>query len=283
MVLNEPLVFTGAGYFAGLHAPGRRGINNFLPAAHHAALCQSIGFRIIKNLQPDAMVGTTFSCSLISPYSYREKDVLAAKRIDALLNRMFIEPSLGMGYPIDSLPVLGKMKNWFKPGDEQLLRADFDFIGIQVYTREVVANSYFTPYVRAKVIGASSRKVHHTKMDWEVYPPAIYEMIKQFSAYEGVKKIFVTENGASFHDELILGRVDDLNRIHYLKKHIDKLHEASVDFHKIKGYFVWSLTDNFEWSEGYDQRFGLVYIDYKTQERIIKNSGYWYRKFLLDN
>jgi beta-glucosidase len=280
MVLNEPLVFTGAGYFAGIHAPGKKHLKNFLPAAHHAALCQALGYRVIKEIQPNSHVGTTFSCSHITPYSIKEKDLKAAHRMDALLNRLFIEPSLGLGYPIESLPVLNKMKRYMNPGDEALLKADFDFIGIQIYTREVVANSFFTPYVKAKIVPVNERRVHHTKMSWEVYPASIYEIIKKVSVYKGVKKIIVTENGASFNDEVFLGRVQDLDRIHFLEKYLEQVHKAFLENHKIEGYFVWSLTDNFEWAEGYEQRFGLVYIDYDSKERIIKNSGFWYREFL---
>ncbi|OYU96613.1 MAG: beta-glucosidase [Bacteroidetes bacterium B1(2017)] len=280
MVLNEPLVFTGAGYFAGFHAPGKKGLSNFLPAVHHACLCMSIGYRTIKELYPDANVGTTLSSSLITPYSTKGSDLMASKRMDALVNRLFIEPILGLGYPIETLPILNKINKWVMPGDMELIKTNFDFIGLQVYTREVVTSSIFTPYLRAKIVMASERKVHHTKMDWEVYPASIYESIKNFSAYEGVQKIIITENGASFEDEVILGRVEDIQRIHYLEKHIEQVYKAYSENHKIAGYFVWSLTDNFEWAEGYHQRFGLIYIDYLTQERIIKNSAFWYRDFL---
>jgi beta-glucosidase len=280
MVLNEPLVFTGAGYFYGVHAPGKKHLRNFLPAAHHAALCQALGFRVIKEIQPKAIVGTTFSCSYITPQSMREKDLKAAERMDALLNRLFLEPSLGLGYPIKSLPILNRIKKYMEPGDENQLKADFDFIGLQIYTREVVAYSLFTPYVRAKIVPVQKRRVHHTKMSWEVYPASIYEIIKKISDYKGVKKIIITENGASFHDEVFLGRVEDVERIHYLQKHIEQVHRAFTESQKVEGYFVWSLTDNFEWAEGFNQRFGLIYIDYDTQERIVKNSGFWYKNFL---
>jgi beta-glucosidase len=117
-------------------------------------------------------------------------------------------------------------------------------------------------------------------MNWEVYPAAILEVVKSFSAYAGVKKIIITENGASFDDVLLNGVVADFHRQTYLEKHLEKLLEASHDYPKLMGYFVWSATDNFEWTEGYSQRFGLIYINFKTQERWVKNSGYWYRQFL---
>lgn len=280
IVLNEPMVFTGGGYFMGIHAPGKRGISNFLKAVHHAMLAQSVGLRTIKKLQSDAFVGTTFSCSYVTPYSNSEKDIQAAKRVDALLNRTFIEPLLGLGYPTDVLPFLKKINKYKHVGDDELMRSDFDFIGIQNYTREVVASRFYIPYMKALIIPADKRKVHHTLMDWEVYPEAIYEMIKKFSAYDAIKKIIITENGASFPDELQSGSVEDNDRERFLKSYLQQVLKAKQEGYKIDGYFVWALTDNFEWAEGYRQRFGLVYIDYKTQKRVIKKSGHWYKSFL---
>jgi len=280
MVLNEPMVFTGAGYFLGVHAPGKKGLGNFLSAMHHAVLCQAIGFKTIKKIQPQSEVGTTFSCSYITPHSASEKDKRAATKIDALLNRSFLEPSLGLGYTTETISFLKKIKKYMHPGDEELMIADFDFIGIQNYTREVVAHSYYIPFLNAKLIPADKRKVYHTQMDWEVYPEAIYEMIKKFDAYKGIKKIIITENGASFPDEVIENEVNDTDRKHFIQHYLEQVLKAKQEGKKISGYFVWSLTDNFEWAEGYRQRFGLVYVDFKTQERIIKNSGMWYKEFL---
>jgi beta-glucosidase len=117
-------------------------------------------------------------------------------------------------------------------------------------------------------------------MDWEVYPEAIFEMITKYDAYEGVKKIMITENGASFPDEVIDGVVADDKRINYLKSYLKQVLKAKSGSAKLSGYFVWSLTDNFEWGEGFKQRFGLIHIDYETNKRTIKNSGWWYKDFL---
>jgi beta-glucosidase len=280
MVLNEPMVFTGGGYFLGVHAPGKKGFKNFIPAMHHAVLCQAIGYNTIKKIAPNAQVGTTFSCSYITPFSSSAKDKKAAEKVDALLNRLFIEPSLGLGYPTDALPFLKKIKKYEFPRDESLMKVSFDFIGIQNYTREVIAHSYFTPYIKAKIIPADKRKVFYTAMDWEVYPEAIYEMIRKYDSYDGVKKIIITENGASFPDEVIEGSIDDHHRTNFLKSYLEQVCKAKKNSSKVKGYFVWSLTDNFEWAEGLKQRFGLIHIDYATQKRTIKNSGWWYKRFL---
>jgi len=281
MVMNEPVVFTGAGYFLGIHAPGRRGINNFLPAIHHTTLAIAAGGRELKKILPtDAQIGTTFSCSHIQPHRNLLRDIDAAKRVDALLNRLFIEPLLGLGYPDKELPILKNIKKYMLPGDEENMVFDFDFIGIQNYTREIIKNSWFTPYISARLITAPKRNVPTTAMRWEIYPKAIYKMIEKFSAYPQIKKLYITENGAAFTDEVIDGKVNDLERVKYFESHIAQVLKAQQDGLKIDGYFVWTLTDNFEWAEGYHPRFGLIHIDFETQKRTIKNSGYWFANFL---
>tara|TARA_R110002153_G_scaffold31717_2_gene96461 strand:+ start:1912 stop:3273 length:1362 start_codon:yes stop_codon:yes gene_type:complete len=280
MVLNEPMVFTGAGYFLGVHAPGRKGLKNFLPSVHHAVLCQAAGGRILRNLVANANIGTTFSCSQISPYRNNSRDHKAAERADAMLNRLFIEPSLGMGYPWDTIPVLKRLQSYIMPGDAENSVFDFDFVGIQNYTREKVKHSYFVPYIRAKIVKASKRKVRATLMDWEVYPPSIFKMIKRFNSYEGVKKIMITENGAAFADEIYQGGVHDEERLSYLQAYLKQVNKAQREGLKVDGYFVWTFTDNFEWAEGYYPRFGLVYIDFENQQRIVKSSGQWFSRFL---
>ncbi|WP_037373737.1 GH1 family beta-glucosidase [Salinimicrobium xinjiangense] len=278
MVLNEPLVFVGAGYFLGMHAPGKRGMKSFLPAVHHAAICQAEGARIIKHHHPKARVGTNFSCSLIEPL--RGKDRLAAKRVDALVNRLFLEPALGMGYPLEDLKFLRKLEKYQLPGDEQLLKFDFDFVGIQNYTREIVRHSWFVPYIKARNIKAEKRQVQLTEMNWEVYPHSIYQMLKKFDGYANIRDLYITENGAAFKDTFENGEIKDSRRIKYLKDYLAAVLRAKREGVNVKGYFVWTFTDNFEWAEGFRPRFGLVHVDFQTQKRTVKASGKWFRDFL---
>lgn len=280
MVLNEPMVFTGAGYFLGIHAPGRRRLKNFIPAMHHATLCQAEGGRILRRYVENANIGTTFSCSSIEPYRKNQKDMKAAIRVDALINRLFIEPALGMGYPLEELPFLKKLNKHYRPEDAELVKFDFDFIGIQNYTREIIKHSWLVPYLRAKNITATKRKVPVTSMKWEVYPEGIYQMLQKFGAYKNIQKIYVTENGAAFPDTLDNAKVEDKERLDFLQNYLKQVLRAKNEGVNVQGYFVWSFTDNFEWAEGYHPRFGLVYIDYETQERIIKSSGKWFQNFL---
>jgi len=279
MVMNEPSVFVGAGYFLGVHAPGRTGLKSFLPAVHHAVLCMATGGRILRQLWPAAEIGTTFSCSHIEPYSQKPRDIAAARRVDAILNRLFLEPVLGLGYPAD-IKAFRKLQQYILPGDEQLMHFDFDFIGLQNYTREIVRHSFFIPYVGARLVKAHKRKVTITQMKWEVYPPSIYNMIRQYDAYPQIRKIIITENGAAFPDEYKDGEVNDPQRLQYLQDHIAQVLKAKNEGAKVGGYFVWTLTDNFEWAEGFHPRFGIIHIDFATQQRTVKASGKWYGEFL---
>lgn len=280
MVMNEPVVFTGAGYFLGLHAPGRRGMKNFLPAIHYTTLAIATGARKLREIIPKANIGTTFSCSYLEPHRDLNRDKQAVKRVDALLNRLYIEPLLGLGYPEEELPILKGIKKISLPEDEKNMIFDFDFIGIQNYTREIIKNSWLIPYVKASLVKAENRNVPLTDMKWEVYPEAMYHIIKQFNQYPQIKKLMITENGAAFPDELINGEIIDRKRTQYIQDNLSQILKAKNEGLKIDGYFVWTLTDNFEWAEGYYPRFGLIHIDFETQKRTVKNSGKWYGDFL---
>jgi beta-glucosidase len=205
---------------------------------------------------------------------------LAAKRVDALVNRMFVEPLAGMGYPIKDFKMLRRLEPFIKDGDEKKLAFDMDFIGIQNYTREVVSHSWRTPFLWAKHLDATRRKVETTEMNWEVYPESMYHMLLKFSEYKNFKEIIVTENGAAFPDNFENNKVEDQKRIEYLDQNIHQLLRAKREGVNVNGYFVWSFTDNFEWAEGFRPRFGLVHVDFKTQKRTIKDSGFWYSFFI---
>jgi beta-glucosidase len=280
MVMNEPSVFTGAGYFLGVHAPGKRGLSNYLKAVHHATLATATSARVLRSMLPQANIGTTFSCTHIEPLSNSPRDLAAAKRVDALLNRTFIEPLLGLGYPQNDVPVLKKLDRYILPNDDKDMVFNFDFIGLQCYTREIIKSSFFTPYIHAALVKAERRNVPTTDMKWEVYPPSIYHILKKFAAYPSIPKIIITENGAAFPDTVVAGRVADNQRTQYIQDHLLQVLKAQQEGVPVEGYFVWSLTDNFEWAEGYHPRFGLIYVDYDTQQRIVKQSGQWFGEFL---
>jgi beta-glucosidase len=168
-----------------------------------------------------------------------------------------------------------------KEDDEQKIKFDFDFIGLQNYTRFVVKNFGLTPIVHAlQVKPGKVSKEPLTQMGWEVYPEGMYRIIKQFAAYKGVKKIFITENGTGFDDTETNGEIHDALRLKYIKDYLQQILKVKREGVDVGGYFIWSFLDNFEWAEGYRPQLGIVGVNYKTQERIIKDSGKWYADFL---
>lgn len=279
MVLNEQFSFIAGGYLAGYMAPGRHSIRAFLKAVHHSVLCNAEGGRIIRRNVPEANIGTTFFTAYIEPVDQETKNVEAAKRINTGINRLFIEPLLGMGYPEETLPVLKKIRKYFQEGDQERMVFDFDFIGLQYYFRSVIEKSII-PYVQAKEVKARERGVKANEMDYEIYPEGLYHMLKKFSDYPGIKNILVTENGTCVPDVLENGKVHDSTRIDYFKEHLAEVLKAKREGVNVNGYFVWSPTDNFEWDKGFRTRFGLVYVDFQTQNRTIKDSGLWFQNFL---
>jgi len=281
IIINEPFGFTSLGYMLGVHAPGRTGLSNFFSAVHHTALAQAEGGKILRAEISKANIGTTFSCSEILPNTQSDSDIIAAKRVDCLMNRLFIEPTLGLGFPTADWDLLEKFQIEYGTWRHiDRYKFDFDFIGLQNYFPLTVKYNAFIPVIQAWEVKAKSRKKPHTAMGWEINPDSFYNIIKQFAAYTGVKNIIITENGAAYHDKIIDGTVNDAERIAYFQLYLTALLKAKNDGLPVTGYMAWTLMDNFEWAEGFNARFGLVYNDFKTQQRTIKDSGYWWQQFL---
>lgn len=188
-----------------------------------------------------------------------------------------------MGYPTGSLPALRRLEKYMQAGDEQRMAFDFDFYGLQNYTREIIRHAWLMPYIHARPVSAKRRKLPQTLMGWEVYPPAIYGVLKQFHERYQLKKIIITENGAAFPDKVENGGIHDPQRIQFLQDYLGQCLRAKQEGIPLEGYFVWTFTDNFEWAEGYKPTFGLVHVDFQSQRRIPKDSAYWYAHFLKGN
>ncbi|MFT3740858.1 MAG: family 1 glycosylhydrolase [Breznakibacter sp.] len=280
IVMNEPMTFTGMGYFMGYHAPGRKGITNFLPAAHHAVLCMTEGGRIVKQNVRDGVCGPALSCSYVSPVNLRPRNLRAAQRVEALLNRFFLEPLLGMGYPTDVMPALTVMEHYMKPGDKEKMRFDFDFIGLQYYFRVVAKFSLTPPILFANEVSPSLRKAKLNLMNLDVYPKGLKHLLKFYADYPQIKQLILTESGVCFPDFPIGGRIHDVERTKYHQEILKVTKKAIKKGVPVGGYFAWTLVDNFEWREGFEPRFGLVYNDFSSQQRIVKDSGEWFKEFL---
>jgi beta-glucosidase len=280
MVLNEPASFTALGYLLGIHAPGRRGLKNFLPAVHYSALCQSLGAKTIRQNIPAAEIGSCFSFSVIDPVSRKPQHIRAARKLDTAINRLFIEPALGMGYPLDELPIVKPPEKYILPGDMELLPFHFDFIGLQYYFRMVAAHSILPPFFM-KEIPAKKRNVPLSYMNYEVFPEGIYPILKRLMKYPDIKKIIITESGVCCKDIPTSDKsIDDGERIEFYIRTLRSVLRAKQEGVPVEGLFAWSLTDNFEWAEGLNSRFGLVYVDFLKQHRIMKASGEWFSEFL---
>lgn len=279
MVFNEPLSFTNLGYLLGVHAPGIRSPPKFLAAVHHVNLSQAEGARVLRDRATDPVVGTTHYLSPIQPTGASSLHQMAARNADALVNRLFLEPNLGLGYPTDTCRLIRGVERFVRDGDEKAILVDWDFLGVQYYTR---LKAYLVPipgFWTAPIFGRDWRNYELTSTGWEVRPDGLYDVLARANSY-GFRRLVVTENGAAYPDRLTGDRVRDLRRIGFYELHLEQVLRARRDGIPVDGYFCWSLLDNFEWAEGYRARFGLVYVDYPTQRRIIKDSGHWFQRFL---
>lgn len=280
MVFNEPMAFVPLGYLLGMHAPGHVNFNKFYKAVHHVTMSHGAGGRVLRANVKEGNIGSTFSCSHIDPKNDHPANIKAARRADAFINRLFIDPVLGLGYPTKDLRACRHIEKHIQDGDMEKIKFDFDFIGLQNYSRMVAKNLALIPIIHA--FNVPPKKLGHdiTEMGWEVYPEGIYEVIKKFSAYKEIKKILITENGAAFPDEIVNGEINDTKRTQFIKDYLKQVLRAKREGINVGGYFIWSFMDNFEWAEGYKPRFGIVGVDFKTQQRTIKASGKWFSEFL---
>jgi beta-glucosidase len=280
MVFNEPASFIALGYLIGVHAPGKFGFGHFLPALHHSNLAHGAGGRALRDTVWDANIGTCYSCSPIQPLKDKERHHEVVKRADAMFNRVYIEPVLGMGYPIEDLPKLRKIEKYIQPEDERNMPFDFDFIGVQYYFRTVMKPFFAVPAIHGINVKPKKLTDDLSDMGWEIYPEGLYDIIKQFAKYKQIKKFYITENGTAFPDTLLNGEVNDEKRVKFYQDHLKQVLKAKNEGVNIGGYFAWSFLDNFEWAEGYKPRFGLVHVDYETQQRTVKASGKWFADFI---
>ncbi|SEL12762.1 beta-glucosidase [Aquimarina amphilecti] len=277
ILLNEAIVCVGAGYFLGIHAPGKRGIKNFSASIHHMLLAQAKGHRILKE-RKGLEVGTAVSCTKIDSYSNQRKDLKAAKRIDALMNRLCIEPYIGLGYPEKELPLVKRFKKFIKDGDMEEMKVDFDFWGIQTYAREVVRSAWYIPYLGSVLVTPKKRKVPVSVMGWETYPEGVQYFLERFSNYDPKKPLWLSECGIALSE-----KEDDSERIEYYKKIINGMNKVVDKGINLKGILLWTLVDNFEWAEGYVPRFGIVSMDKKTLNRKMKKTAFWLKDYLSSN
>jgi beta-glucosidase len=280
MVFNEPLSFCAGGYLIGVGAPGIISRSKFLASVHHVNLCQAAATRVLRDRVSDAIVGTTHVTMPIRATGTSPRHERARRSLDALLNRVYLEPNLGLGYPTADCGLLRPIERFIRSADYDSVQVDFDFVGAQYYTR-VLAPPLPVPLLGTLPrLGRDSRRYDINAMYQTSQPDGIHEALSTLHAYRRFGSIVVTENGTAVPDEVEGDKVHDLRRIDYYRRHLAQVLRAKRDGVPVDGYFCWSLLDNFEWAEGYAPRFGLVHVDFATQRRLIKDSGLWFRGLL---
>jgi beta-glucosidase len=275
VTLNEPWVQAFAGHLQGRHAPGLTGLTAALRAAHHLLLGHGLATAALRAGRGNGRVGIALNLADVAPASAGPADVAAAGRMDGQVNRWFLDPVLRGAYPPDLL-------EWYRSrADVSALDSDAmstigqppDFLGVNFYERHTIAASG-DPLWGARRLPHTGPVTHAGSA---IEPAALGRVLRRVTRDYGPLPLFITENGACFHDYAAPdGRVNDVERVDYLAGHFAAAADAIADGVDLRGYYVWSLLDNFEWARGYLPRFGIVYVDYRTQERIPKASARWY-------
>ncbi len=272
--LNEPWVSAFVGHLTGEHAPGTQNLAAAVSAAHHLLLGHALAKQAVK-AQGDHQVGIVLNLSTVYPGTERPEDQAAAQRVDAYHNGWFLDPLLRGSYP----KIFGETPIPIQDGDLEEIQKPLDFLGVNYYRKTVVTASE-SGLLRARYLPGVGEV---TQMNWEVSPEGLYDLLLRLGQETGGKiPLYITENGAAYHDELVGGRVDDPGRVHFLQVHLDAVQRARRDGAWVGGYFAWSLMDNFEWAYGYSRRFGIVYVDYATQKRVPKSSYAWYQRYIAE-
>ncbi|TQR97802.1 GH1 family beta-glucosidase [Paenibacillus ottowii] len=282
--INEPFCASILGYGTGEHAPGHENWSEAFTAAHHILMCHGIAINLHKEKGLTGKIGITLNMEHVDAASERPEDVAAAARRDGFINRWFAEPLFNGKYPEDMVEWYGTYLNgldFVQPGDLELIQQPGDFVGINYYTRSIIRATNDASLLQVEQVHMEEPV---TDMGWEIHPESLYKLLtrieKDFS--KGLP-ILITENGAAMKDELVNGQIEDTGRQRYIEEHLKACHRFIREGGQLKGYFVWSFFDNFEWAWGYSKRFGIVHINYETQERTPKQSALWFKQMMAEN
>jgi beta-glucosidase len=282
ITINEAWVASFLGYGTGEHAPGRSDLGDALRAAHHLNLAHGLAVQALRAAGP-ARVGTTVLVADTAPASDRDEDVAAARRVDGAGNRLFLDPLFRGSYPADMLEHYAPTGGFevVRDGDLATIQAPMDHLGINHYHHNVVAADPDDPQLGARRLPPEEPT---TSFGWGVTPDALRRVLVRVSSEYTRLPLYITENGASYDDYVDPnGRVNDTERVDYLSGYFSAAAQALREGVDLRGYFVWSLLDNFEWAKGYSKRFGLVFVEYGSQRRIPKSSAHWYRELIARN
>ncbi len=272
--INEPWCIAELGYRFGEHAPGHREPRGWLAAAHHVLLAHGLGMGAIRAASPDARVGIVINVDAVMPRSAHISDRAAASMVELQRNHWYLDPVLRGEYPAAAVEHHGWSQSEVEPGDIELIAAPMDHLGLNYYSRQVIQDESIEDSERPEPL--IEVDLPRTTMGWEVYPDGLRDLLIKYNRDFDLPPVYVAESGAAFPDEFVDGSVHDEDRRSYLESHFAAAAAAAAAGVPLRGFFVWSLLDNFEWQHGYSQRFGLAWTDYETQRRIIKDSGHWF-------
>jgi beta-glucosidase len=275
--LNEPWCSAFLGYESGEHAPGLRSRRRHVQASHNLLLAHGLALPRMRRNAPGSLHGIVLNLNPAYPASADPADVEAARRFDGFFNRWYLDPVLRGSYPDDVWEEYGQHGPRVEPGDLEIIGAPIDFLGVNYYSRTVVADAPGAPWPATRDVGLP---VPRTAMGWEVRPQALTELLLRLRREYRLPPVHITENGAAYDDVEEDGVVSDPERADYLRAHVAAVADAAAAGVPVAGYFAWSLLDNFEWAQGYTRRFGLVHVDFANQRRSLKGSARWYQRFL---
>ena len=286
---NEPWCVSYLGYIEGHKPPGL--INKWsksLATAHHLLLSHGMAIPEIRKNSKQSEIGITLNLNTAIPASGSTYDEDACRFFDGQFNRLYLNPLYNNEYPDDVFEYLKTKSlisesdlNFIKQGDLNIISTKTDFLGVNYYSRAVIRNEEIG---EKKNLPRNVDMGPKTDFGWEIYPPGIYDLLMRLKKEYKVQNIYITENGCSYNDgPNSEGKINDKRRIEYYRSHLTELKRAIEDGVPCSGYFAWSLMDNFEWAQGFSQRFGLIWVDFETLERIPKDSYYWYKKYISAN
>lgn len=278
---NEPWCAGFLGYHQGVHAPGHTNMEEALKAVHHILLSHGKAVELLKGkFASSTPIGITLNLSPMYPASNSANDLLAANNADGYTNRWFLDPVLKGSYPADMMNLFSKYVHSYDfilDGDLDKISINCDFFGINFYSRGYVEFNAASDFLFKNAYSDYPK----TGMGWDISPSEFKDLIRRLREVYTNLPIYITENGAAYDDQVSEDKsVHDLDRQDYIEKHIQAVAELNEEGMNIAGYYLWSLLDNFEWAFGYDKRFGITYVDFETQERILKNSGYRYAEII---
>jgi len=280
ITLNEPWEHAFFGHFVGEHAPGVTNPWTYFKVAHHELLGHGLAVERVRAIAPNAQVGITLSQFPIYPYTDMPRHQDAAHFADLFLNRFYLDGLYKGQYPEALFKRMWLFRLNIADSDMKIISRHFDFLGVNYYTRQYARHVWYIPFLQAWVDRDPPPGFEHPELGKQAYPEGMRELNKRYREEYGNPVVYITENGTSDFLPVVEGHVKDSSRQRYLELYLTELSKAIEEGSDVRGYFIWTMMDNFEWAQGFSHRMGLIHVDHATQKRTIKDSAYWVRELI---